>query len=142
MSIPGGFCLGDARDFKITPPATDVDYTYQDFFVRAGHGWQVMRHGEGLTYTGGVPLESLVCNGNDFEENISQLNGMTYVDSHGKNADGTLWRYAGRLGESVDYRKADPASARKFDDLLENLCIMKPEIGVSPLKPLADKIIR
>lgn len=142
MSSPGGLCLGNADGFKTSRPAIDVDYTYQDFWFRTDHGPQGMRHGSGLLYSSGVPLESLACYGDGFQESVSQVNDTRYVDARGRNADGSLWCYVGRRSESIDYWKAVPISAQKFDSLLDGLCIMKPAKQVSPFKSQADKIIR
>jgi hypothetical protein len=46
-----------------------------------------------------------------------------WLDARGKTADGKLWRYLGKIGESVHYRGLPPEQAALFDRILDGACL-------------------
>ena len=83
-------------------------------------------NGRGANWSHGSPPNDQIAASVEYEEHRYVLKQFRFIDSRGKLADGTIWRYLGQLGESADYETKDPAAAKELDKILDKVCLAGP----------------
>ena len=110
-------------------PNRDADYDGSFIPVTTASGTHILRHGYGPNWSNGHPFYQELLKSTAYEEknflsdpaqriNITVANGIL--------PDGTLWRFLGRHGESLDYRTKDRDAAKKLDTIMDSVCLALP----------------
>ena len=113
LPVPKGATLRKGRD---------IDYTSFSIGYGPAEGRVWLSGIEGPMASLGVPAEEWLLKATEFAERSYRSADAVGVDMRGRLADGTYWRYVGRLGESVSYGGASQEAAAFFDKILDGVC--------------------
>lgn len=100
----------------------DVDYNGRAYTVRTSGGKQYLQHGHGPMWSSGVPPGRYLEMSASYEESTYE-GGANITAARGVLADGTHWRFLGTFGETISYQTKDGEAARRFDLMLDGVCL-------------------
>jgi hypothetical protein len=113
VPVPKGAVLRKGRD---------IDYTSFSIGYGPAESRVWLSGIEGPMASLGVPPEDWILKATEFSERSYRSGETVGFDMRGRLADGTYWRYVGRLGESVNYGGVSQEAAAFFDKILDSIC--------------------
>jgi hypothetical protein len=108
---------------KVSRQGHDVDYGIRSYYVETEQGRKGIRHGSGLMWSSGTPLDEDVWRSVKYEEDMFDVEGVTIIDARGQMANGDHWRSLGKVFESASYRDVDEETAKILDKVLDGACL-------------------
>ena len=100
----------------------DVDYNGRDYMVKTSSGKHYLRHGHGPMWSSGAPPVRYLDTSVSYEETTYE-GGANITVARGVFADGTHWRFLGTFWETISYETKDGEAARRFDLMLDGVCL-------------------
>jgi len=125
--VSGRFCLPLASGIEAGPQSVDVDHASRAYVLNPASRKAVLRHGVGHAWSWGLPFERDVLQSSWFDEVVYSAGRFQILDARGRSSDGARWRFLGMIGESAFYHGADEESARRFDRMLDGMCLLREE---------------
>ena len=111
------------RSVHISKQGHDVDYVDRYYYVETAGGKKFgITHGVGPNWTSGPDARD-IWQSTAFDEVTFKAGDVMVIDSRGQFPDGTRWRYVGTFSESAAYRRADEATRRVLDEVLDGFCV-------------------
>lgn len=107
----------------IARKGNDIDYSSFSIGYGAKENRVWLSGIEGPMASLGVPPEDWILNAQEFTERSYKSGKAEGVDMRGRLADGTYWRYVGRLGESIEYNNLSREAAAFFDKIIDSACM-------------------
>ena len=103
-------------------PFHDVDYNGRTYTVKTSSGKHYLRHGYGPMWGVGEPLPHYLQVSRSYAE-TTYAGRANITAARGELADGTRWRFLGTFGETISYQTKDGEAARRFDLMLDGVCL-------------------
>lgn len=103
-------------------PFHDVDYNGRTYTVKTNRGKHYLRHGHGPMWSNGLPSGLYLEQSTSYEESTFERR-TEITAARGVFADGTRWRFLGTFGETITYHTKDEEAARRFDLMLDGVCL-------------------
>ena len=100
----------------------DVDYNGRTHSVKTSSGKHYLQHGHGPMWSSGVPPGRYLDTSASYEESTYE-GGANITAARGVLPDGTRWRFLGTFGETISYHTKDKEAARRFDLMLDGVCL-------------------
>lgn len=109
---------------KATRQTNDVDYGIRHYLVKTKNGWKGIEHGGGGNWSLGRPLDSLVWGSEQYEERRYAANDYVVLDARGRLANGSRWRFVGKVFETASYSGVDEGTAKILDQFMDGGCVV------------------
>ncbi len=115
-----GFCFPKLKHVSASPLGHGIDAMERNYL--AGSGSKGILHGNGTSWSFGIPDARNVWASVDYFETVFTNGTRVIRDSRGKTESGKFWRDLDTVGESASYHDADAATANLFNRLLDGAC--------------------
>ena len=111
------------REVKVGPTGNGDDFFYRTYYVGRSRDRTSISHGNGATWSGGIPVDQDVWESAEYAETVWEVGAMRIIDARGRAADGSRWRYLGLFGESAHYRSVNKEAAATLDRFMDGACL-------------------
>jgi hypothetical protein len=117
----GTFCIPSVPGVEPPTGGYDGDYEMQAFVLSVSPK-AFAAHGAGPAWSYGTPSDKDIWSSVEYSEIDYDYHGLRIIDAKGKTAEGKLWRFLGKWGETIFYRDLTPAEAQSLDPLFDQAC--------------------
>ncbi len=118
------FCLAKVSGVNVSPVSTDIDYVVRYFWIEMPKDDIWIMHGEGMTWSFGLPSNEDVWSSVEYEEKAYLYGeGFPVLDARGVHPNGGRWRFFGHMSETASYDRASVDEARVLDKVLDGVCL-------------------
>jgi hypothetical protein len=123
------FEFPNVAEFR-TASGRDIDYSVRSYYIDTTSGPKGIQHGEGPMWSFGIPVDDYVWKSAKYEDVSVQAGKITIVDARGQYANGDLWRFLGKFGETASYQDVDEKTGAVLDRVLDGVCLKVAEESI------------